>query len=331
MKKYKIGIVGGGFGKYGLIPAFRLDPRCEIVSICTKTKLTSESIAKEYLINSSYTNYEKMIYESNLDIIAIATVPIIQEKIIELAAVKGINIFCEKPAGTSYSKVVELNNLIKKNKIRTCIDFPFVEIEEFKYLKNIIDKSELGTIDRCNINWSFNAHHIKNKIISWKSSETEGGGIVSMYASHSLNYIEFFFGKIKKLQVTKHKNNELKVKLESIDGIFIDLKININATKEKEHNLEIMGTKKSLLLSSKNPLRFSDFNINMDNQQIYIDKSKDNAEDQRYLIVHSLVKKFIDSIAYNRSIFSDFDAGVRNQYLIGKVNDNNSLNNWIEL
>lgn len=331
MKKYKIGIVGGGFGKYGLIPAFRLDPRCEIVSICTKTKLSAESIAKEYSINSNYTNYEKMIDENNLDIIAIATVPLIQEKIIELAAVKGINIFCEKPAGASYSKVLELNNLIKKNKIRTCIDFPFVEIDEFKYLKNIIDKSELGTIDRCRINWSFNAHHIKNKIISWKSSETEGGGLVPMYASHSLNYIEFFFGKIKKLNVVKHKNNQLQINFKSIDGIFIDLNININSTKEKVHNLEIRGTNKSLLLSSKNPLRFSDFNINIENQKIYIDKSIDSSEDKRFLIVYSLVKKFIDSIAYNRSIFSDFDVGLRNQYLIDVVNDNNSLNNWIEV
>ena len=35
----------------------------------------------------------------------------------------------------------------------------------------------------------------------------------------------------------------------------------------------ILATKKSLHLSSKNPLRFSDFNINIEYQKIYIDKS----------------------------------------------------------
>ena len=50
-KKLNIGIVGGGFGKYGIIPAFRLDPRCSILAVCTKSILTSKKISEDDFLN----------------------------------------------------------------------------------------------------------------------------------------------------------------------------------------------------------------------------------------------------------------------------------------
>ena len=186
-RKLNVGIVGGGFGSYGLIPAFKLDKRCQIISICTKTIEKGIEVSKKYKIKNYYTSYAEMIKNDNLDILAIATVPSIQEEIIKYAAEKKINIFCEKPAATNYNNVQYINNTIKKNKIKSCIDFPFIEIDEFKMLRQKIISGELGAINECHIKWIFFAHHLKYNINSWKMRKNEGGGLLAIYASHTLN------------------------------------------------------------------------------------------------------------------------------------------------
>ena len=330
-KKLNIGIVGGGFGKYGIIPAFRLDPRCSILAVCTKSILTSKKISEDFSIANSFTDYKKMISEIDLDIIAIATIPSIQEKIIYEAINKNIHIFCEKPTGTSYKKIFELNNLIQKKEIKSCIDFPFTEIEEFQELKMMLKNKQVGEIKKCNISWYFNAHHIKNNIPSWKSNKNEGGGLVSMYAAHTLNYIEYFFGKIVKILIIETNETRLKINFKTLSGLTIETDININSEIKKVHKIEIHGTKKNIILLSNNPLRFSDFFIYLSNEEYSPNKVKKIDSDERYLYVNKLVKKFINSIELNTDMYPNFKEGLRNQYLIEMIETSDILNNWIEI
>jgi len=210
--KINVGIVGGGFGNYGLIPAFKLENRCKIVSICTKNAKKAKEISSMHKIDNYYTNYEDMLNKGDIHVLAIATVPSIQEKIIKFAAEKKIHIFCEKPIATSYESALLLSKIVEKNNVKSCIDFPFLEIEEFKQLRKKISCGDLGNIKECSINWKFNAHHIKYNTNSWKQQKQEGGGLLSIYASHTLNYIEYLFGKIKEFLIEKYSETELFVK-----------------------------------------------------------------------------------------------------------------------
>jgi len=325
--KLSVGIVGGGFGTYGLIPAFRLEDRCEITSICTLTLEKSKKISIENNIKNYYTSFEEMIENNSLDIIAIATIPSIQEKIIKYAAEKKIHIFCEKPAAVNYTNAFSLYEIIKKNNVKSCIDFPFLEIDEFIKMKQKISSGELGIINECNISWKFCAHHIKHNIVSWKNKKNEGGGLLPMYASHTLSYIEFFFGEISKFLIKKYNDTELSINFITEGKLLINFDLKIDSKDQQHHSISVEGSKETVILETSNALRFSEFYFRRKGEKFRVISS--NNTDQRYLIVSKLIKKFINNILYNESIINhSFEKGVRNQFLIQKIDDCLNSHEW---
>ncbi len=325
--KINIGIVGGGFGSYGLIPAFQLDNRCEISSICTKTSEKAIQVSNQYKIKNYFTNYTEMIKNSNLDVLAIATIPIIQEEIIQLAVANKIHIFCEKPVASCFKNALFLNKIINKNKIKSCIDFPFLEIDEFIKMKQKISSGELGIINECNISWKFCAHHIKHNIVSWKNKKNEGGGLLPMYASHTLSYIEFFFGEISKFLIKKYNDTELSINFITEGKLLINFDLKIDSKDQQHHSISVEGSKETVILETSNALRFSEFYFRRKGEKFRVISS--NNTDQRYLVVSKLIKKFINNILYNESIINhSFEKGVRNQFLIQKIDDCLNSHEW---
>ncbi len=328
--KLSVGIVGGGFGAYGLIPAFRLEDRCEIISICTLTLEKSKKISIENNIKNYYTSFEEMIENNSLDIIAIATIPSIQEKIIKYAAEKKIHIFCEKPAAVNYTNAFSLYEIIKKNNVKSCIDFPFLEIEEFKKTREIINSSKFGLTKECNISWKFIAYHIKQNTNSWKMIKKKGGGLLSIYASHTLNYIEYLFGEILEFLIDRYNKKELLVKFKTKNNVLINFELNICSDDEQHHKIIIKGSKENVILETKNALRFSDFHIFKREEDIV--KISNLQTDERYLIVAKLVNKFVDSIFNDNEVNShSFAKAVRNQFLIQNIENCLINNKWHKL
>src|SRR3989344_5483712 len=196
----KIGIIGSGFGLYGLLPAFNSTPACKVISICGKKTERLVNYCKSNGLKKIYTNWQEMLDKEKLDALAIAVTPNAQYEIAKAAIKKGLHVFAEKPLAASYAQANELQKLASKRKIVTAVDFIFPEIEEWKKVKQLLETKKYGNTTNISVNWDFLSYDVKNKIKSWKTDVSEGGGALSFYFSHTLHYLEYFAGEINDIR-----------------------------------------------------------------------------------------------------------------------------------
>ena len=194
MKKINAAIIGSGYGYYVIYKALLRIRNVNVVAICSRNQKKLKKIFEHDDKINFFSSWEKMLLEKKIDMLAIATIPSIQSKILLSNEIKRSKIkyfFIEKPIAEN------LNNSYKiykrfKNKKNFIVDFTFLATDIFQKFKKILKKKNNN--NKINIQWKFLAFHNKYKIRTWKTNSSVGGGIVSFYLIHLLNYLEFFFG-----------------------------------------------------------------------------------------------------------------------------------------
>lgn len=334
----KVGIVGSGFGLYGLLPVFDSIQNCKVACICGRKTERLINYCHSIGLEKIYTDWQEMLQKEKLDAIAVAVPPNEQYKIAKKAMNKGLHIFAEKPLASTLIQAEELFRLAIENKVVHVVDFIFPEIEAWKKVKQLIDKKAYGKLKHINLNWDFLSHDIKNKKSSWKTNIALGGGALSFYFSHSLYYLEYFAGRIlefkSKLSYSKESINGGEV------GIDLILKFENNITgkahfscNNKEltrHQLIFTCEKAKIVLENKNSI-ISNFKIkiyvNDEIRKLVIpetENSKDNV-DERVIVVKKIVARFIDSIIHKKEAIPSFKEGLRVQKLIDKIRINSNV------
>ena len=353
-----VGIVGSGFGLYGLLPAFNATVGCKVISICSSKTQRLLEYYQNIGLKKIYSDWQVMLANEKLDAIALAVPPNMQYQIAKVAIGRGLHIFAEKPLAVTYKQAKELLDLAEKNKIKHSVDFLFPEIEEWKKVKDLIDKKVLGKLKQICLNWDFLSYDIENRRSSWKTDSALGGGALSLYFSHSLYYLEHYAGLISGLK------SLLTYSKESMNGgevgvdLLLKFKDNItgyahlccNARGLNRHQLIFICENGTIVLENEGSYT-SNFNI-----KIYTDgkirkvsvpkeksikknshsvsvlpspkwlqrptKASRGKEDERVKVVKKIASRFVDSIIYNKKVTPSFKEGARVQWLIEKIREN---------
>ena len=111
--KTQLGIIGSGFGMYGLLPAFGQINECDIIGICGKNSERMQNACEKFQI-SRFDTWKEMLQNETLDAVAISVIPRYQYDIAKTALENDIAVFAEKPLTTSFATSQELFRLAKK-------------------------------------------------------------------------------------------------------------------------------------------------------------------------------------------------------------------------
>jgi predicted dehydrogenase len=99
-----VGIVGCNYGRTVLIPAFRQDPRCEVVALAgTDTARTAE-LARAANVARGLGSWQAMVEEPAVAVIAVAVPPDLQPAIAQRALDLGKPVFLEKPLAADLAR-----------------------------------------------------------------------------------------------------------------------------------------------------------------------------------------------------------------------------------
>lgn len=333
-----MGIIGSGFGLYGLLPAFNTTPGCLVTSVCGRKTKRLENYCKSIGLKTIYTNWRKMLDNEDLDAVAIAVVPDIQYEIAKYAIKKGLHVFAEKPLAATLRQARELLILAQKSKIIHMIDFEFPEIDKWVKVKQLLDKESYGELRQICTNWDFVSYDIKNKKSSWKTDVLRGGGALSYYFSHSLNYLEHFAGRLIDfhgvLSYSKESLNGGEVGV----GLILKFENNItgyahlscNTKGLNRHKLMFICEKATITLENEGSIT-SNFKITVyqegETKQILVPMTGDTktGEDERVKVVKKLGQRFINAIIKKEKASPSFKEGVRVQELIEKIREGSDV------
>ena len=148
MGRVRLALVGcGDVAQRDYLPELRrLRDRAELVAVCGRTEERTRSVAEKYDVPSWYTDYERMLTETDADAVVNLT-PMQAHFRITLAALeRGLHVYTEKPIATSTE---EARTLLEHARLsgRTLVCAPSVLLfPQVQVARRLLDEDAIGPV-----------------------------------------------------------------------------------------------------------------------------------------------------------------------------------------
>jgi len=189
-----IAILGLGEGRSTMSAALK-SPKLNLIKVCDRNEDLCKQRAKEFDFHSYTLNYEDLLNDPKIDIIAIYTPDHLHAEHIKQALLHGKHVVCTKPFIDDLSKAKELLELSSKSGKKVFIGQSSRFFEPAKRQRADFDKGEIG--DLITIEAHYNADHRWFLEKEWslrQSFKWLYGGL-----SHPVDFIRWYLPNIEEV------------------------------------------------------------------------------------------------------------------------------------
>lgn len=196
MHKIRVGIVGTGFGAVVHAPIFRLHPGFEVRGLAS----VHRGIQKRSFESSDglavYDNWIRLLNEEELDLVSVASAPVLHSEMALAAIRKGLHVLCEKPLGMNANETSILLKESQKKGVRGYVNFQWRMLPIRRKIKQIIESGELGAVRHIKYQGSFSAYEqLQNQYRGWEGKKESGGGFLFAVGSHMFDSLMWWTGE----------------------------------------------------------------------------------------------------------------------------------------
>lgn len=192
----RVGIVGMGFGASMHVPVCIESKDFLITALSDNGSGTAKSVSDKFALSNVriFHSGEEMAICESVDAVIVAVPAASQYSIVAAALKSGKHVLCEKPLGLTYDEAEHLYYMADAACTVTAVCYEYRYDKVFTHLFHLINNGEMGRIKRIEVDWHTSGALDSSKTWSWKSNISEGGGVLSDWAPHVLDYISTFMG-----------------------------------------------------------------------------------------------------------------------------------------
>ncbi|WP_281659030.1 Gfo/Idh/MocA family oxidoreductase [Halobacillus sp. Cin3] len=218
MNPIKIGVAG--LGRLGLIHADNIyhTKHVELTAVSNLDEQVNKEVQEKYSIPYSYTSYEAMIENDELDAVCIVTPSGFHTNHIQKALDRGLHVFCEKPIGLNTEDIKKVIQTIEESDRVFHLGFMRRYDEDYVFAKQMIDRGEIGDIS---IIRSYGIDPIAglDSFVEF-AKQSPSGGIYLDMSVHDIDVIRWFTeAEVKKVWATG--NNKAAPELNALNEVEI--------------------------------------------------------------------------------------------------------------
>lgn len=332
MTRTRVAVVGAGFGRYALVPAFRCDPRCEIVAICTRSDDSAARAAAELGIARAYSDAAVMMDDGGIDAVAIATPPSSQPLVAKLALSRSVAVFAEKLLALSVEDARGLSEAAETAGVANVVDYIFPELDVWMAARDLVRDGFIGPVRHMTVSWMIETHDNRYGLETWKTEPRSGGGALQHFAPHVFYYVEWLLGPIERLSATAWRapdscrpgDTSVVLGLEFASGASGSISLSTTAPLGSGHRMEIYGSSGALVLVNDTRDFVRGFRLlagNKDTQRLgetgtFSPMEPSVGVDSRVEPVSRLASRFVDWIRTGQPTRPSFRDGLRVQVLL---------------
>lgn len=144
MHKVRVGVVGLGYWGPNYVRNFHKHPAVETIHCCDLSETSLLKIKHQYPLLETVKDYQQLVNNPEIDIIAIATPPISHFKIASDALKAGKHVLLAKPLTTTLKDAKELLKLAQKRKLLMHSDLTYLYSNPVKFIKEMVKENKLG-------------------------------------------------------------------------------------------------------------------------------------------------------------------------------------------
>jgi predicted dehydrogenase len=342
----RIGIVGCNYGRLVHLPAFRLDPRCEVVALAGTDSARTAGLARAANIPLSFGNWIDLVEHPDVDAITIATPPALQTAIALRALELGKPVFAEKPMAIDLAGAAAMVRAAENSGRTTMVDFNFSAILSWRKARMLLEEGAIGRLRHLAVNWNVENQTTRMRIENWKAHGDDGGGVLGNFVSHSFHYIEWLCGPISGLSArlsglpdAPAMETNANISMAFRSGASGSLVMSCASYLGSGHRLEFYGEDGSLTLVNTTSDYMRGFELRLARRpaaalvQVEVDDPADRAfpADGRIAPVSRLAADFLDAISHARPGRPGFAEGYRVQTLLDTARRAHQDGRWVEV
>ena len=205
MDHIKWGIIGcGDVTEVKSGPAFSKIEHSELVAVMRRNAGKAEGYAQRHNVPRWYADADKLINDSEVNAIYIATPPDSHAHYTKKAAEAGKPVYVEKPMGMNHEECMEMVSACDEAGVPLFVAYYRRALPYFLKVKELLDKGAIGTVTSVSIELikppkpdDFKSPDEHN---NWRTKpKISGGGYFHDLASHQLDLMEFLLGPIKNI------------------------------------------------------------------------------------------------------------------------------------
>jgi len=342
----RIGIVGCNYGRLVHLPAFRLDPRCEVIALAGTDSARTAALAQAANIPLSFGNWTELVEHPDVDAVTIATPPALQQAIALRALALGKPVFAEKPMAADLRGAAAMLRAAQDSGRATMVDFNFSAIPAWRKAKWLLEQGAIGRLRHVAVNWNVENHITRMRIDNWKAHGEDGGGPLGNFVSHSFHYLEWLCGPISGLSArlsglpdTPAMETNAGINMAFASGASGSLAMSCASYLGSGHRLEFYGEDGSLTLLNTTSDYMRGFELRLARRpatafaQVEIDDpvDLDFPGDGRIAPVSRLAADFLDAISQGSTGWPGFAEGYRVQTLLDTARRAHQSGGWLDV
>lgn len=320
--------------RYGLIGCGRIaanhikavqDNQLELISVCDINPEHMERLLIKHGLEENtsverFMDYKKMIKESNLELVAIATESGIHAEIALYCIGHGVNVIIEKPMAMSIAdaeKIIYLSE--EKNvKVSACHQNRFnVAIQE---IRRALDEGRFGKLSHGSIHVRWNRNKDYYTQAPWRGTWEQDGGALMNQCIHGIDLLRWMMGnEIEEVYGVTQQQFHDYLEAEDIGMAVVKFKNGAVATIEGttnvypqnlEETLYVFGEKGTVKIGGKSTNNIDVWNFFDETESDQRNKGLEEATSNVYGNGHtSLYADMMDAIENNRRPYVDAYAG----------------------
>lgn len=183
-----------GLGKMGLSHHAMINahPRVKVEAVCDSTGYILDVLNK-YTGVRTYTDFDVMLREVELDAIIIATPSSMHIKMVKAALDKNLHVFCEKPFCLDTKEGEALTQVANEKGLVNQVGYHCRFVASFQEVKRLLDAKAIGEVSHV-LAEAYGPVVLKPKGSTWRTQRSEGGGCLYDYAAHPINLVNWYLG-----------------------------------------------------------------------------------------------------------------------------------------
>jgi len=196
MERFRVVVLGTGFGRNVQVPAFQRHPGFELVGIAGSDLERTRRVAAELGIERASADWRGLIETARPHLVSIAT-PVDLHHPMAMAALElGAHVLCEKPTALDRHQAAEIRDRAAALSRVAAINHEFRFLPARRLALQLVQAGAIGAPRRAEILGRYATWATPGtRGMSWLSEKRRGGGMLGALGSHHTDCFRTMFGE----------------------------------------------------------------------------------------------------------------------------------------
>lgn len=322
MKQVQWAIIGcGAVTEVKSGPAFNKVSNSKLVAVMRRNGEKAKDYANRHKVPKWYDDAQNLINDPEVNAIYVATPPDSHAEYAIRAMKAGKPVYVEKPMARNYEECLEMNSVSRETGIPLFVAYYRRSLPGFLLVKELVENNRIGNVRYVNLRFNkpFMEGDLDPANLQWRVIPSiSGGGHFFDLASHQLDYLDFLFGPVIKVNSIV-KNQGRKYQAEDIVLTNFEFKTGTLGTgswcfttdpSANEDVLEIVGEKGKIVFSTFDPIPVK--LITSEGEKIFEYKNPNN-------IQFHLIQSIVNELTKTGKCISTGESAARTARVMDKI------------